>query len=318
MITRFRTVALAACLVAVLVPPALAGERSGPLFGYSACNLVHDFQIRLRDAVAAEVVNQGAGIVVRDANDDPEEQLRGIWAMLAEGADTLIVVPTDNARIDAILLAARSAGVPLIFANQNPFTGERPPENVYYVGADPFAEGEAQMLFVGDEIGADGRVFILEGSGGNPASEGRTRGARSIASGVFREMALLMESGANWQRDHARMTTTAWLDAFGAEKMDAIVAANDSMALGAIDALEERGIDDVVVVGVDALPEALQAIRDGKMAGTVVQDAEEQGRLAVHVAGSAVAGGKQGQIHIVPSSIVTREELERDQGLAAE
>ncbi|MCD8349621.1 MAG: substrate-binding domain-containing protein [Planctomycetaceae bacterium] len=309
MITRIRAVALVAVIAAAVLPLAHAGDRSSPLFGYSACNLEHDFQIRLRDVIAAEAADQGAGIIVSDARDDADEQLRTIWAMLAQGVDALIVVPTDNARIDDMLLAARSAKVPLIFANRNPFSGQRPPDNVFYVGADPFAEGEAQMRLVGDEVGADGRVFILEGSGGNPASAGRTEGARSMASGVYREMALLMESAANWQREQATITTKAWLDAFGPDKMDAIVAANDSMALGAIDALEERGIDDVVVVGVDALPEAIDAIREGKMAGTVVQNAEEQGRLAVQVARKAVAGGKQAQIHIVPSDIVTREAL---------
>lgn len=290
--------------IALLQGPAPAAEGALRL-GYLTSTLAHPFQVHLLDAVQSEAKGLGMAMQVRDAGEDAALQARQVNEMLAEGVDALIVVPADNAWSDAMVAAARRAKVPLVFVNRNPYSGQRPPDSVYFVGTDPFVEGEMQMRFAGRALGPEGKVLVLEGPRGNLASRGRIEGVRSVASTEYPELALLDEAPGDWLGEQTRKLTLQWIDAYGASKIDAILAGNDVMALAAVAALGERGLDGVLVLGVDALPEALAAVRAGKLAGTVSQDTALQGRLAVQVAKNAAVGAKQPQIHILPSEMVT-------------
>lgn len=305
--THMQAWSIVAVVVAgmTLSPGAAPAGESALRLGYLTATLAHPFQVHLLDAVKGEAERLGMTMEVRDAGENAALQARQVNELLAAGMDALIVVPADNAWSDAMVAAARRAKVPLVFVNRNPYPGQRPPDRVYFVGTDPFVEGELQMRFAGGEIGPEGKVLVLEGPRGNLASRGRIEGVRSVAASEYPQLALLDEAPGNWREEQARTVTLQWIDAYGAEKIDAILAGNDVMALGAIEALQERGLDGVLVVGVDALPEALAAVRGGTLAGTVSQDTGVQGRLAVQVARDAAVGVKRPQITTVPSEMVT-------------
>lgn len=300
--------ALSILAFALFFLPAAAGESIS--IGYSCSNFDDTFQDYVMNAARNQASASGVGFVAKDAGEDKELQLRQIEAMLADKAAALVVVPVDTSEVDAIVAAADAAGVPLVFVNRNPYPGQRPPDNCFVICSDAYAEGETQMHYAGKIIGSMGHVVILQGILANEATLSRTQGVKDVIAAAYPELAIVAETSGNWRRSEARSIMETWLREYGREKMDAVIANNDNMALGALDALAAAGIDDVVVLGIDAIPEALQAVKEGRMTGTVLQDPVGQGRGAVEIALKALTGEKQAQNFILPSELVTRENVD--------
>lgn len=282
------------------------GSEERLRIGYVSSGLGDEFQVRLLDA-ARKAVGDDAVLTVADAANDAALQRRQVKRMLDAGAEALIVVAVNAAEVDALTLMARERRVPLVFLNRNPFEDRRPPDGCYFVGANSFAEGEALARLAGTLVGPRGNVFVLQGRLPSGPAESRTEGIRHALSITYPEMAIVAEAPADWQRDTAREVTERWIAAYGAASFDGVLAQNDLMALGALDALEKAGRTDVVVVGVDALPAAVDAILEGRMAGSILQDPDIQGRRAVETAIRAANGGAGALSVIVPFQTVIRD-----------
>ena len=99
-----------------------------------------------------------------------------------------------------------------------------------------------------------------------------------------------------------------WLTAYG-DDLNAILANNDNMAIGALNALEAKGRDDVIVMGIDAIPDAVKLVEEGKMAATVLQDAEGQGKGAVEIAKNILEGKSQDAVKWIDFVLVTPDNV---------
>ena len=132
------------------------------------------------------------------------------------------------------------------------------------------------------------RVAVVEGIPGHETGDSRLRGFREIVA-QHPGISIVASQTANWERDQAFNVTQNMLQSHS--DLDAIFAANDMMALGAVEAIAAAGrTGDVIVVGFDALDEARQAIQDGEMAATVAQHPREMGRLAIESAWRILQG----------------------------
>jgi len=119
---------------------------------------------------------------------------------------------------------------------------------------------------------------------------------------------IVVEQTANWDRAQALNLMENWLAS--GQKIDAVIAQNDEMALGAQKAIEAAGKqNDIAVIGIDAIPDALKAVGDGKMVGTVFQDAKQQGATAVDLAVQLVQGKQVNHDNYIPFQLVTKENL---------
>ncbi|NCB00315.1 MAG: hypothetical protein EOM70_13185, partial [Clostridia bacterium] len=119
------------------------------------------------------------------------------------------------------------------------------------------------------------------------ASFQRTQGVKNIIESTYPDVKVLAEETAEWQREKAVSVVENWITAYG-EDIDAIFANNDEMALGAIMALQAAGINDVMVFGIDATPDAVKAVEDGTLTATVFQDAKGQSEGAMDFALKAI------------------------------
>lgn len=300
---------LCVAIALFLAPFAAAGERIH--IGYSCSNYDDGFQMRILDEARATAGANNVKLTALDAREKVDQQLRHIDQLLADGANALLVVPVDTSKVDGIVAAAAKAKVPLVFVNRNPYRGERPPDDCFVICSDARVEGETQMNYAGPKIGSMGHVVILQGLLANEATQSRTAGVRDVISQSYPELAITAETTGYWQREMARVIMVEWIKAYGRDKIDAVLSNNDEMALGALDALEAAGIRDVLVMGVDAIPDALEAVKSGRMAGTVLQDAVSQGRGGVEIALRALKGESQAQNFILPSELVTRENVDK-------
>lgn len=262
--------------------------EAGYKVGYACNNFNDTFQTYIVDAAKTAASENGITLDVQDAQEDVIKQQDQVKAMLEQGIDALIVVPVDTSAMDPITSAAKEAGVPLVYVNRNPFGENELPEGVYYVGSQEIVAGEFQAKYLVELMGEEGGVGILQGILSNEGALKRTEGNETTLADYPGIKILAKETG-NWQRDQGMTLTENWLTAYG-DKLNAILANNDEMALGAVQALQAAGRTDVIVMGVDAIDDAKTAVADGTLAATVLQDAAGQGGGAVNVVAKVLAG----------------------------
>lgn len=289
-------------------PQASDTKKNGFTVGYCINNLNDTFQTYILEAAKETITEAGGQIEVNDATEDTIKQQDQVNSFIAKGVKGLIVVPVDTSSMDAITNAARNAGIPLCYVNRNPFAGKEDsmPDGVYYVGSQEIVAGRLQGERVGELLQGKGGVAILVGILGNEGALKRTEGNKEVLASKYPEITVLAEQTANWQRDQAVTVTENWITTYG-NKLNAILANNDEMALGAIKALEAGNRKDVLVLGVDATLDGRNAVREGLMAATVFQDAKGQGGGAAKVITTKIKGGNPDKITWVPFQLVDKD-----------
>lgn len=228
----------------------------------------------------------GCDLVMLDAQQDAQNQITQVENLIAQKVDVIIVAAVDSDAILPAIEMCEDAGIPLVGVNML-FNTEEP---YHYVGPDDVLAGELEMQNAIDAIGGEGNIVILEGPIGQSAQIQRLEGNQNVLDKYKGKIEVLADQTANWSREEALTLVENWLESFSGQ-IDAIVAHNDEMALGAIQALEAAGLTDkIVVTGVDAILDGCNAVKDGTLLGTVYQDAELEGSEAVQKAYDVLEG----------------------------
>ena len=304
------------CLFAVLMlitAGVFAGGRARDdryLVGFISPNINDLFQIFIMEAFTGFFADRpDFNVVVQDSQENILMQQDQVNALIAQGARALVVVPVDTGAMAPIIAAAASANVPLVFVNRNPFGDAAPPTNAFYVGSQEIVAGRLQGEAMAQLLNGQGGVAILMGILGNEGAIMRTQGNEEVLA-RFPGITILDRQTGNWQPDLGLNHTQNWITAFGPQ-LNGILSNNDEMALGAIQALSAAGRSDVAVIGVDAVPDALAAVRGGTMSGTVFQDAVGQGRGAAEKAYQAIRGGTPASLTWVPFVYIDRSNIDQ-------
>ncbi|NLY77426.1 MAG: sugar ABC transporter substrate-binding protein [Tissierellia bacterium] len=285
------------------------GSDDGEItIGYAINNMNDTFQTYIFDAAKAKAEEYGYKIEIQDSQEDVVRQQDQVKAMIEQGVDALIVVPVDTSAMEPITNAAVEAGIPLVYVNRNPFGEGEVPDGVYYVGSQEIIAGELQAEYLVEIMGEEGGVAILMGILSNEGAVKRTEGNENILS-KYPGIEILAKESGNWQKDQGMNITENWITAYG-DKLKAILSNNDEMAIGAINALEAAGRDDVIVMGVDAIPDAVQLVSEGKLAATVLQDANGQGEGAVNVVHKVLQGETPEKVTWIEFKLVTKDNVE--------
>lgn len=275
--------------------------------GFAQANLNDTFQTYVVDAATAKAKELGYKIDVQDAQEDVVKQQDQVNTMIEQGYDAIMVVPVDTSAMGPITDAVTAAGIPLIYVNRNPFGTAQPPEGVYYVGSQEIVAGKLQGEFLVEKMGTKGGVGILMGILSNEGAVKRTEGNEEILS-QYPDIKILAKEAGDWQYDKGMAITENWLTAYG-DELTAVLANNDGMAIGALQALEAAGRDDVIVCGVDAIPDAVNLVAEGKLDATVLQDAKGQGAGGVEVAAKVLAGETPEAVTWIDFVLVTPENV---------
>jgi inositol transport system substrate-binding protein len=148
---------------------------------------------------------------------------------------------------------------------------------------------------------------VIHGPNGHSAEAARSEGIRQVLA-KYPDAKIVVEQTANWDRTQALNLMENWLAS--GQKIDAVIAQNDEMALGAEKAIEAAGKQkDIAVIGIDGIPDAQKAIADGKLVGTVFQDAKGQGTQAVDLAVQLAKGQPVKHDNYIPFQLVTKDNL---------
>jgi inositol transport system substrate-binding protein len=286
--------------------PAKADEM---VVGFVSANFNDTGQVFIKDGAKAKAEELGMVFKEADAQEDVIKQQDLVQAFITEKVDVLIVVPVSTDAMDPIIQAGKDAGIPVVFVNRNPFGANKPPEGTYYVGSEELVAGQKQGEYLGELVGDKAiNAFILQGKLDNEAAIKRTEGFVTTVGEKFPNITIVDTQVGNWQRDQGVSITENWLTAYGND-INAVIANNDEMALGAVEVLQREGRTDVIVLGVDFTPDAKAAILEGKMVGSVKQDLAGQGAGGVQVAYDLLTKGSVAENPFwIPFVLITAED----------
>jgi len=243
-----------------------------------------------------------------DAENDIGRQLNQIQNFIALHVDAIIVNPVDTDATPRMTRLVTAAGIPLVYVNRMPADKQLPP-HVSFVGSDETQSGTLEMAEVCRLLGGKGDIVVLMGELTNQSARQRTEDIRQVlARPACHGIRVLDQQSANWKRTEAADLVTNWLSA--GLRPAAVVANDDEMAIGAIQALKRaRVLGSTIVAGIDATPDALAEMKAGGLRVTVFQNAPAQGRGALDTALQLIRHEQVPSLVWVPFELVTRDNL---------
>ena len=251
--------------------------------------------LRFRNAMTEESNKEGASITMSDGQDNQNTQNEQIDEFIANGVNVLIVNPVDRMSSQSIIDKAKEKNIPVVFINREP-TPEmlNTYDKAYYVGAKAEESGTEAGEMIAEYFKShpeadknhDGKLqfIMLKGQNGHQDMILRTKYSVEAIHNAGIEPVELASAIANWDKFEAMKIMNGFVMSIGPENIEAVIANNDEMALGAVEALKAVDYNKgdasmyIPVVGVDANASALDAMDKGEMLGTVLNDADHQER----------------------------------------
>ena len=302
----------------------VATYRSDDTFITALCDDLERVSKQMESETGKKII-----LNIADGKNSQSNQNDQVDNFISRSYDVICVNMVDRTVAAVIIDKAKRADIPVVFFNREPVEEDiRMWDRAYYVGTDAKESGIMQGQIIlnalkkdaGIDKNGDGKLqyVMLEGEQAHQDSLIRTEySVKTITAGGV-QMEKLANDTANWQRSLGTAKMTSWLDQFG-DEIEVVLSNNDDMALGAIDALKAQDMleNGPVVVGVDGTLAALEAIQNGEMLGSVVNDAQLQAQAMVDIACALTEGsdpqqvveGMNGQYVRAPHRIVTKENV---------
>lgn len=299
----------AAVCGALLAPLAAQAQKIG-----FAVSEQDTFLSLLKDGVVDAGKKSGASILIEDAKGSKSRQLDQIRSLVAQRVDAMVVVPVDTEATRVITHMVNEARIPLVYVNRKPADFEQWPPGVALVASDEKVSGTLQAEEVCRLLNGKGSIVVLMGLLSNEAARTRTQDVDDVlATPACRGIKVLDRRLGSWDRVRARNITLNLVatSATTGKTFDAVVANNDEMALGAIEALKaaKAWTPGFIVAGIDATPDALASMKAGELKVTVLQNAAGQGASAVATALQLIKKQPVPRFVDVPFELVTPASL---------
>ncbi len=315
---------LAILLVAMLAISALcvaSAETKTYKVGVSIYQFTDNFMTLYRNEIenyfkSLETDDVKYEITMADGKNDMAEQTNQVRNFITQGMDVIILNLVQTSSADAVIDEIVAAGIPLVLINREPlgdngdysYPGILDNAQVCYVGADARQSGTFQGEMVAElenkgDINGDGKVsyIMIEGDPENIDAQYRTEFSVKALTDAGIEVECLDDQVGNWDQTKGQELCANALTAYG-DQVEVVFCNNDAMALGAATAILTAGRtvgEDIYLLGVDALAEAIDLIKDGEMTGTVLNDHIGQSHAAVDAAVKLLNGEEVENYYIV-------------------
>ncbi len=250
----------------------------------------------------------GIALDMQDGENDVTKTTNKLEAALTKGTDAVAICAPDTESTNSLMLKCKDESVPVVFFNMMPTEDTmKAYDKAWYVGAEASESGAmcAQALInywtankaVADKNG-DGKLqlVILQGEIGNNDVILRTAAYEDTLKAQGIDYEIVAMDTANWDKGQALDKMNAWITAYGIDGIEGVLCNNDGMAMGAVQAALNNGYNTgdpakfLPIVGIDATVEALQAMKDGSLLGTVLNDRTNQSIAVINVLKAAIAG----------------------------
>lgn len=277
---------------------------SGPktyTIGVSLSGLNHPFFVDVKSGIDAKAKELGVKVIVTDAQDNTSKQISDIEDLITKKVDAIILNPTDSAAVVPAVEKANAANIPVITVDRAANGGKV----ATHIASDNVQAGKMAADVIIKALNGKGKVIELQGIAGSSAARDRGQGFDDeikTAAGIQ----IVAQQPADFARAKGLSVMENLLQAH--PDVDAVFGHNDEMVLGAIEAMKSKlAGKKVVVVGVDAIDDAVKAINDGTMTATVGQKPKLMGEMAIENALKVLKGEKVDAFIGVPLDLITKK-----------
>lgn len=278
-----------------------------PFIGISIFDYSNNFVGYIRNGINYYMAEKYPDIqfLMVDGENDQATQTERIDTMINKGVNVLLVNPVDSSAGDTILAKAVEANIAIIFFNRMPSMDVlNSYDKCWYVGLDTYHQGELEADLAAQawntdqarwDVNGDGvlQYILIKGTPGHSDAEDRANGFKDRVAALELPVEQLAEEYANWKTADAKDKMETFIGKYGTQ-IEMVICGNDAMALGVVEALKANDlINDttiVPVVGVNALPETSQLIKDGVMLGSILTSTYSTAIVCIEMAMNAVAG----------------------------
>ncbi|MCR4877418.1 MAG: ABC transporter substrate-binding protein [Clostridiales bacterium] len=266
-------------LVALMLALALVLGAASALADYkvafSQIGQESDWRTANTDSIKAAIENhEGWTLIYDDAQQKQENQIKALRNFITQGVDVILFTGVVTTGWEEVLKEVNDEQIPLILVDRMPDCMDSI-EYAAAFGGDFVEEGRRQVAWAGEYLKSIGRgeeevcVAIMEGTTGSGAQVDRTKG-NLAAMEAYPNLKLVAQQSGNFTRAEGQALMESWLKSI--DKIDVLIAQNDDMALGAIDAIKAAGLvpgKDIIIVGCDSVKAAFDAIVAGEMNATI-------------------------------------------------
>jgi inositol transport system substrate-binding protein len=302
---KLGTLVCAALAILFLAPSAMASPKQIRI-GLSMQEMTEYLTV-LTDACKTRAEELGVDLVVANAGGNIEKQINDTEDFITKKLDAIILSPIDAVGLNNTVDKVADSGIPLVLINTIT-TNQR---FTTYSGSDNVQCGRLEGEYLRKLLGGKGNIIIFEGVAGHSVAIARTQGLmESLVNYPGSKIKVLASTPTeHWSREVALAQMQAYLRIF--PNIDAVASNSDQLSLGIVQAIEESGRKGILVGGVDAMPDALTAVKEGRMFATVFQDAKGQARNAVDAAVKLAKGEKVPKNIYVPFELVTKTNVDQ-------
>ena len=300
---RFLVVAGLALASGVLAPALAAAQSKKPLkVGFAQTGAESAWRTANTESIKAEAAKRGIDLKFSDGQGKQENQIRAVRSFITQGVDAIVIAPIVATGWDPVLREAKRAKIPVILTDRAIQTSD---ESLYvcFIGSDFYEEGRMAADWLAKFVNGKGNIVELQGTpGSDPANERRKAFADGIAK--YPGLKIIDSQSGNFERSSGKQVMEAFLKKH-AKNFNIVYAHNDDMALGAAQAIEEAGLKpgkDIILVSIDAVREAVQAVAAGRLNCTVECN-PLFGPSVFDTVAKVLAGEK------VPKKIINKDEL---------
>lgn len=280
-----------------------SADSDKPVIGVTMLSMQNEFIVNVSDEMEKKAQEAGVELITVDAERSALKQVEQVESFIAQGVSAIVMNPCEVEASSPAVTKALAAGIPII--NVNSETATQP---TAFVGSDDVESARIAMKYIADKLGGKGNVIMIHGYMGQAAQIKREQGAREILK-QYPGLKLLASQTGEWDRAKSMSLMENWIQSYGGQ-INAVFAQNDEMGMGAVNALTAAGLKDkIVVVSIDAIPDALQAVQKGTLDATVFQNAQQQGSQAIETALKIINKQPYEKQTLVPFQLVTKENV---------
>jgi ribose transport system substrate-binding protein len=289
---------LAACSRQASLPADKTAAGSQPTIGLAISTLDNPYFVALRDGARAEAEAQGLNLITVDAQNDAARQISNVEDLIQKKVSVLLLNPTDSDAVANVVKEANAAGIKVISLDR---AVDGATVSVA-IASNNVAGGEMAAKALLAKIGGKGNLVELVGIPGSSAARERGEGFEEGIKGDS-QVKVVAEQPANFDRAQGLSVMENILQRN--RDIQGVFAQNDEMALGAATAIQEAGLKGVAIVGFDATPDGIAAVKSGELTATVQQRPREIGKEGVDAAKRLLAGDPVPASIAVPVSLIS-------------
>lgn len=300
MLKKFATLMMSSILCASLLVG--CGQKSNndtKKIGLIVSTLNNPFFVDLKSGIESEAKKLGYDVVVLDSQNDPAKEVSNMEDISVKNVDIVLLNPVDSDSAIASVMVANNLDLPVITVDRASNGGNV----VSHVASDNVEGGKMAAQYLVEALGNKGNIVELEGTAGSSAT--RDRGAGFDNEIKNSNLNIITKQSADFDRTKGLSVMENIIQSKG--NIDAVFAQNDEMALGALKALQDANMDDVLVVGFDATDDAVASVQKGDMAATIAQQPKLIGETAVELAHRYLSGEKVENFAPVELKLITKK-----------